>query len=223
MSSFRARVFALLLIVAGIALLRVKSGTVATGARALGGDAAAPATEVTATRGARARWPSVPRLIAPGMGAIGEASDEGPEPAAGNDELDVSRRAEIDELEQAVRAEATAAVGLSDAERLRIAEIRADLDARRGRFETQIDPVTHMLEPHASAAILGNARAEQRALEHVLGPERAAALRDATSAAYARLIVTRHADTGAAPAPAVRRMLARRMGGRPIAKAVPLP
>jgi hypothetical protein len=215
MSPSRARTFGLLLpVLVGAAVLwRFTLGRAEKGL--LNGDDEARAPMVGKVQATNARRMSVPKLFAPP--GFGEASEDGPEPAAGNDELDVEQRAQIDQIEASVRAAAAASLGLSDAEVARIGEIRADLDARRGRFEAQIDPTTRMLEPHASVAILGNARAEQRALERALGPERAAALREAERAAYARLVLTRLADAGAAPPPPARRMLARRMGARPSA------
>jgi hypothetical protein len=215
MSPSRARTFGLLLpVLVGAAVLwRFTLGRAEKGV--LKGDDEARAPMVGKVQATSARRMGVPKLFAPP--GFGEASEDGPEPAAGNDELDVEQRAQIDQIEASVRAAAAASLGLSDAEVARIAEIRADLDARRGRFEAQIDPTTRMLEPHASVAILGNARAEQRALERALGPERAAALREAERAAYARLVLTRLADAGAAPPPPARRMLARRMGARPSA------
>jgi hypothetical protein len=215
MSPSRARTFGLLLpVLVGAAVLwRFTLGRAEKGL--LSDDDEAGAPMVGKVQATSARRMSVPKLFAPP--GFGEASEDGPEPVAGNDELDVEQRAQIDQIEASVRAAAAASLGLSDGEVARIGEIRADLDARRGRFEAQIDPTTRMLEPHASVAILGNARAEQRALERALGPERAAALREAERAAYARLVLTRLADAGAAPPPPARRMLARRMGARPSA------
>jgi hypothetical protein len=207
----------------GLALWRLQAGPPRSPANLrLDADRAGP------LEGAHAHPPtlhasSVPKLLpATEPGEVsGTNSDEGPEPAAGVDDLDTSERAEIDRIEQAIRAEAGTVVGLSTEEREQLAAIRAEFDVRRRRFETQIDPATRMLERLASAAILGNARAERQQIGRALGRERAAALAEAERLAWSRV---RTASPDAAiprPGPAASRMLARRLSGSP-ARPIPV-
>jgi hypothetical protein len=169
--------------------------------------------------GAASRRPrtTVPKFQAPSDLGPGSdtGADDGPEAAAGNDDLGPAERAEIDRIEDAIRAEAANAVGLSVEERAKVAAIRADLDVRRRRFEAQIDPATRMLEPLASAAVLGNARAERRQIGRALGQERADALLEAERAAWARVRQASPEAGTARPGPAASRMLARRLTAVP--------
>jgi hypothetical protein len=220
MSRARSRLplagWALLIVaVGGLAFWRLQPGPQSPAHPGLDADRAGRLDGADARR-APAHPANVPKLVPASLDEISDTTaDDGPEAAAGNDDLDASERAEIDRIEQAIRAEAAAAVGLTIDQRAQLDAIRADFDVRRRRFEAQIDPTTRMLEPLASAAILGNARAEHQQIGRALGPERAAALSEAERLAWAR-VRTGRADAGVPrPSPAASRMLARRLSGAP--------
>jgi hypothetical protein len=199
----------LALLMGGLVWWRRPAGT--TGPRAGALVDVDPAVARDSGTGRQPRMTTIPKFEA--------ASDldtvDGPEVAAGNDDLGLAERAEIDRIEDVIRAEAANAVGLSAEERAKVVAIRADLDARRRGFEAQIDPTTRMLEPLASAAVLGNAHAERRQIGRALGQDRAAALRDAERVAWARVRGSSHDAGTSRPGPAASRMLARRLMGSP--------